>query len=82
MDRKHLSIHRATNIKKESVFEKLHRVHGYHYYTQFLLGDDPISSESNDEDFDDCIHTAIEFEDQSSNEESSVRKKAHTHNNA
>ncbi len=73
-DRKDLSVRRATNIKKDSVFEKLHKVHRYHWWTQFRLGDDPISSESecsDDENFDNCVDAAAEPEDESSEDESS-----------
>ena len=71
MHRKDLGLRRATNIKKDSVFEKLHKVHRYHW-TQFRLGDNPISSErgcSDDENFDNCLDAAAEPEDESSSSE-------------
>ena len=46
----------------------------YHWWTQFRLGDDPISSESecsDDENFDNCLDAAAEPEGESSEDESS-----------
>ena len=43
LDRKGLSIRRKTNKKKQSVFEKLHKIKNYLHYIVYELADDDIS---------------------------------------
>ena len=43
-----LSIRKKTNKKKQSIFEKLHKVKNYHHYSIYDLADDEISSEEED----------------------------------
>ena len=40
-----LSVRRRTNKKKTSVFERLHKIHGFHAYCQYDIAFDEISSE-------------------------------------
>ena len=43
--RQGLSVRRRTNKKKTSVFERLHKIHGYHGYCQYDMAFAEISSE-------------------------------------
>ena len=47
--RHHLSIRKRTNKKKQSVFEKLHKIKNYHHYCVYKHADDEISSEEEEE---------------------------------
>ena len=38
-------VRRRTNKKKTSVFERLHKIHGFHAYCQYDTAFDEISSE-------------------------------------
>jgi hypothetical protein len=64
MDKNNFSVRRTTNIKKKSIFERLHKVHNYHWYTQFQMALEDISdlSESEEEEEEE------EFLDARSNE--------------
>ena len=44
-NRHELSVRRRTNKKKSSVFERLHKIHGFHAYCQYDMAFDEISSE-------------------------------------
>jgi len=44
-----LSVRRGTNIKGTSIFERRHRIENYHWWVQFGMRLDPISSESESE---------------------------------
>ena len=76
LDRKGLSVRRRTNKKKTSVFQRLHKINNYKYYTVFKLADDPISSseseseesesESEDSEEEDVVTTASESESEDS----------------
>ena len=44
-DKHYLSVRRRTNKKKTSVFERLHKIHGFHAYCQYDMAFDEISSE-------------------------------------
>ena len=60
MQREGLSVRRATNRKKTTIWEKIHKVENYHWYVLYKMTDDPISeiSESDseyDEEFDGII---------------------------
>jgi hypothetical protein len=50
LKRNGLSIRRKTNKKKQSIFEKLHKIKNYHHYTVFQLADEDISSEESEEE--------------------------------
>ena len=53
MKRQNLSVRKPTNVKKKtSVFQRFHKIHNYHHYSQFELANDPPSSESEGEDDD------------------------------
>ncbi len=45
-ERHYLSVRRKTNIRKTSVFNRLHKINNFKYYAIYKLADDPISSES------------------------------------
>ena len=44
-DKHGLSVRRRTNKKKTSVFERLHKMHGFHAYCQYDMAFAEISSE-------------------------------------
>ena len=78
MDRHEFTVRRLTNQKKTTVWERLHKVHNYHWYTQYQMALEPISDISSDEEEDNCldqksIDTSEEesSEDEGSEEESS-----------
>jgi len=50
--RHHLSIRKRTNKKKQSIFEKLHKIKNYHHYCIYELADDEISSEEEESSSD------------------------------
>ena len=52
MARHHLSIRKRTNKKKQSIFEKLHKIKNYHHYCIYELADDEISSEEEESSSD------------------------------
>ena len=68
MDRKGLCIRRKTNNKKQSVFEKLHKIKNYHHYTVYELADDDISSASSDSE---CEDDSEDLEPEDDSEDSS-----------
>ena len=58
MNRHNFSVRWVTNIKKSTVWERLHKIHNYHWYTQFQMATEEISDISSDEDDDvECIDT-------------------------
>ena len=44
LDRQGLSVRMPTNKKKASVFERLHKIHGFHWYCVYQMAYAPISS--------------------------------------
>ena len=77
MDRNNFSVRRVTNIKKTTVWERLHKIHNYHWYTQYKMATEAISDISSDEDVEvECLDTKpdgfhSEEESQESEEEDS-----------
>ena len=49
MKRHDLSFRQKTNVKKESIPERMHKLHNYHFYSVYKMGLDPISSASESE---------------------------------
>ena len=54
MKRKELSVRKKTNFKAKSVWERLHKIHNYHHFTVYRMGNEAISdiSESSFDDSD------------------------------
>ena len=58
MKRHQLSIRRKTNIKKKSIWERLHKIENYHHFCIYRVADAEISSETPSDselDSDDAI---------------------------
>ena len=74
MSRKSLSIRQATNKKKQSVFEKLHKIHGFHWYTQYQMAFGPLQrimdEDTTSESFESSEEEESEDNSSSSEEES------------
>ena len=49
LDRKGLSMRTPTNKKKTSVFERLHKIHGFHWYCVYQMAFAEISSTETEE---------------------------------
>ena len=70
MDREGLSVRRATNIKKTTVWERLHKVHNYHCYTQFQMANEDISDLSSSDEEENCEYLDSKPDGADSDEES------------
>lgn len=71
MDKNGLSVRRKTNIKGSSIWERLHKVHNYHWYTQYQMATEDISSEEEEEDEAECLDQIDESDVSSESEEES-----------
>ena len=75
MKRKKLSVRKATNKKKKSIWERLHKIHNFHHFCVYELADDPISdleeSECDSNDSDMILNSDAEDVSSESEEESS-----------
>ena len=75
MGHEDLSVRLRTNKKKKSVFERMHKIHGFHWYAQYQMAFADISSEeeesSSSEDEESSEDVEEEDETSSSSESSS-----------
>ena len=73
MERYGLGVRRATN-KQKNHFERMHKIHNYHWWVQMQMANEAISSESESEsesgEYLDTISDGSESETESSNEPS------------
>ena len=68
MDKKGLSIRRRTNKKKTSVFERMHKIQGFRWWSVYQMAFAPISSE--EEESSDSDESNLSTSEDSSTESS------------
>ena len=60
MKRNDLSVRRKINRKKSTIWEKIYKIENCHYFTIYLMADDPISEISDsDSEYDEELDRTI-----------------------